>query len=897
MANWHELTSEAALKALSVNVESGLTEAEASQRLEHYGENAYTTAKKDGVFTMVLHQFKDVANIILLLAGFLSLALAIREGHGYIEPIVIFAIIIMNIALAVSQERSAEKALEALQNLNSPSCMVLRGGVRLELTTEAVVPGDILLLKTGDLVAADARVITCVDFAVDESALTGESEPVEKRTEALAEGDAPIGDQVNMVFSGCLVTAGNAVAVVAETGMHTQMGKIAGYLNNTQKIQTPLQKRLNKVSRMVSVIAVVSALILLGLGIRQGEEFWMMMLAAVSLAVAAVPETLQLIVTLSLTHGVKQMVERNALVRKLTAVETLGNTSVICSDKTGTLTQNRMAIQRLWISDGEPFAAEEAFDDKQMKFLRYLALASNATIEQDADGSERIVGDATESAIVRLMRDKAEGAGGLSLGWERVKEIPFSSARKMMSCVYKRPEGGFLVLTKGAFDRLPFAAASAEEEHDRKQVHDEFAGQALRIIALGSRVVDVLPADSDLQTIEAELAFEGLIGLIDPPRPEATEAIAVAKRAGVRTVMITGDHVATAKAIAAQIGLLGKGEKVISGQELLHMSDDDLIEQVRDYAVYARVSPEDKIRIVEAWQENGEVVAMTGDGVNDAPALKAADVGVAMGISGTEVAKSAADMVLTDDNFATIVGAVRQGRNVFSNIRKTLYFLLVCNLSEIVIMLGAFILGWGLPLTPVMLLMINVLGDGVPGLRLAHETSDPRIMSRKPLGREESFLGGGLWKAMIQQTVAFSVVGLLAYYFGAGGIGFVRIQDVEANNMVGQTMACLVIAFTSIVHIFTVRGRKSMFRISLRHNMKLLYSVIAMILMFTAMALLPPLQFLFGMTGISGLQWLIVIGLSIVPSIVAELVKLWQNRSESILNKRRLVHHVEIDDV
>ena len=893
MRHWHELTSDEVLKKLSVDVESGLSEKEVAQRLTSYGKNIYTEAKKDSVAAMVLHQFKDIANIILLLAGVLSFALAIREGHGYIEPIVIFAVIIMNIALAVSQERSAEKALEALQNLNSPNCMVLRNGIRFELATEEIVPGDVLVLKTGDLVAADVRLVNCVNFSVDESALTGESEPVEKNTDELSEDDAPIGDQVNMAFSGCLVTAGNAIGVVTSTGMNTQMGKIAGYLNNAQKIQTPLQKRLNKVGYMMSIIAVVSALILLGLGVRQGEDFWVMMLAAVSLAVAAVPEMLQLIVTLSLTHGVKLMVEQNALVRKLTAVETLGNTSVICSDKTGTLTQNRMAIQHLWIPGSEPFDAETDFNVKQMGFLNHLTLASNATIERDTDGNERILGDATETAILNLMNTKGENHNSLASEWTRVGEIPFSSARKMMTCVYMQPDGEYLVLSKGAFDRLPFAAAPEEEKNVRKHMHDDFAEQALRIIALGSRVVKELPVDGKLEALESELIFEGLIGLIDPPRTEAAEAIAVAKRAGVRTIMITGDHVATAKAIAAKIGLLGDGEKVISGQQLMHLTDEQLIRQVRDYAVYARVSPEDKIRIVEAWQEIGEVVAMTGDGVNDAPALKAADVGVAMGIAGTEVAKSAADIVLTDDNFATIVSAVKQGRNVFSNIRKTLYFLLVCNLSEIVLMLGAFILGWGMPLTPVMLLMINVLGDGIPGLRLAHEISDPRIMNRKPLDREESFLGDGLWKVILQQTLAFSVVGMLAYYCGA----FIQILNSPPTFVIGQTMAFLVVAFSSILHIFTVRGRKSIFRIPLRHNMTLLYSVIAMIALFAAMALIPPLQFLFGLTSINILHWLIVIGLSIVPSAIAEIVKLWHNRHEVKVYKNRLVRHIETEDV
>ena len=885
MRDWYEMSAEKALKDLSTNDQTGLSENEAAKRLASGGKNAFATAKKDGIFKMVLHQFKDIANIILMLAGVLSLALAIREGHGYIEPIVIFAIIIMNLALAVSQERSAEKALEALQNLNSPTCMVLRGGVRLELDTADVVKGDILLLKTGDLVAADARLITTVNFKVDESALTGESEAAEKDSSVLLESGAPIGDQTNMVFSGCLVTAGNATAVITATGMDTQMGKIAGYLNNTQKIQTPLQRRLNKVSRMVSFIAVSAAAALLALGIRQGEDFWVMMLAAVSLAVAAVPETLQLIVTLALTQGVKQMVTQNALIRKLAAVETLGNTSVICSDKTGTLTQNRMTIQKLWLPGGEVFDAESSFDGNQTQFMNHLALASNATIERDDDGSIRILGDATESAILRLFMSKDGDRSELLAKFPRVGEVPFSSARKMMTTVHKKPDGGYLVLTKGAFDRLPYCSANAGGLAERRRVHDEFAADALRLIALASREISDLPADGKLEALETDLNFEGLIGLIDPPRPEAAEAIAIARRAGIRTVMITGDHAATAKAIATRIGLLSEGKKVITGRELSEISDDKLIETVQDYSVYARVSPEDKIRIVEAWQENGEVVAMTGDGVNDAPALKAADVGVAMGIAGTEVAKSASDMLLTDDNFATIVGAVSQGRNVFANIRKTLYFLLVCNLSEIVIMLGAYLLGWGMPLTPVMLLLINVLGDGIPGLRLAYEHSGPAIMKRMPVGREESFLGNGLLRVILQQTVAFSLVGLAAYYAGAFG------SAAASSHIAGQTMSFLVVAFTSIVHIFTVRSRASVFKTPISHNMPLVYSILAMLALFSLMVLLPPLQFVFGLTSITGAQWAIVAALTVVPTIIAEAFKLLHDIIEKRRHRRRLVHH------
>ena len=899
MNTWHDLTSDEALAELGTDSKAGLSEDEARSRLNEYGQNIYEQAEQDGVVKMVLSQFKDLANVILLLAGFLSLALAIREGHGYLEPIVIFAIIIMNIALAVTQERSAEKALEALQSLSNPTCTVLRGGSRIEIETADAVPGDILLLSTGDYVAADARLIESSSLSVDESSLTGESEPAEKSPDPVPESDAPVGDRSSMVFAGCLVTAGNATAVITSTGMNTEMGKIAGYLNNSQKIQTPLQKRLNRVSRMITVVAIASAAILVVVGLRQGEEFWALMLAAVSLAVAAVPETLQLIVTLSLTHSVRNMVEEHALVRKLPAVETLGNTSIICSDKTGTLTQNRMTIQKLWTPKTGEFSSEDEFSDEQLRFLEKLALASNATIEPasaddpDADASgTRVVGDATESAIVRLLTDKGIDLAELRADWPRVDEIPFSSSRKMMTSIHGCPSGGYQVITKGAFDRLPFEEADGDAIGERTGMHDEFANHAMRVIALGSVHVDELPSEEELESLERNLEFEGIIGLIDPPREEAAEAICVAKRAGIRTIMITGDHAATAGAIAKELGLTDSADAVITGKQLSMMSDESLSDNISDYSVYARVSPEDKIRIVEAWQEHDEVVAMTGDGVNDAPALKAADVGIAMGQAGTEVAKSASDIVLTDDNFATIIAAVKEGRNVFANIRKTLYFLLVCNMSEIVIILGAQLAGWGIALTPVMLLLINVLGDGIPGLSLAREEGDSRLMRRKPIGRDESFFGGGLLKVIIQQAIAFAVVGLIAYYLGS----FVHLPGgIEPSHGVGQTMAFLVIAFTSVLHIFTVRTRQSIFKSSVRGNMTMVYSVIAMIILFAAMALIEPFGAIFGITPIGAFDWLVVIVLTIIPTLVAEAFKLWDNRCEIGAYRRRVMQH-EIDE-
>ena len=883
----YEYSAQEVLEEFSVDPDVGLSEHEAQQRLERFGRNEYAQQKKDSIPKLVAHQFKDLANVILLLAGFLSLALAIREGHGYLEPIVIFAIIIMNIALAVSQERSAEKSLEALQKLNDPTCFVLRDDTQIEIETALVVPGDILLLKTGDHIAADARLIDSTGLFADESSLTGESEPSEKDATMLAEPDAALGDQANMVFAGCLITAGNARAVVVGTGMYTEMGRIAGYLNNAQKIQTPLQKRLNRVSRTITMIALASAAVLLIAGLQQGEDFWVMMLAAVALAVAAVPETLQLIVTLSLTHSVQKMVVQHALVRKLPAVETLGNTSVICSDKTGTLTQNRMSIQKLWVYGYEPFDASDSLDKNQLAFLELLALASNATIEQGADG-QRIIGDATESAIIRLLQSNGIDVSTLRERWPRIAEVPFSSDRKMMSSIHAHPNGGYLVLTKGAFDRIPFRPVSSEMQQERVDTHDSFAHDALRLLALGSATVETLPQNEDYSSLEKDLNFEGLIGLIDPPREEAATAIDVARLAGIRTVMITGDHAATATAIAQKLKLINEGECVVTGRELSHMSDDELVANVRDFSVYARVSPEDKIRIVEAWQEHDEVVAMTGDGVNDAPALKAADVGIAMGQAGTEVAKSASDIVLTDDNFATIVNAIREGRTVFANIRKTLDFLLVCNLSEIIILLFASLAGWGIALTPVMLLLINILGDGIPGLSLARETGEEYLMKRDPIARNESFFGGGLFKVIFHQAVAFSVVGITAYYIGCnvdlpGG--------AVPSQMIGQTLAFLVIGFTSIIHIFSVRSKRSVFRHPVRSNITLFYSALAMIVLFALMALIPPFGAIFGIVPISPLAWLLVFVLSILPLLVSEIYKLWDNRNEHEMYKNRIVKH------
>lgn len=874
---WYEITQKALEEELGVSTDRGLSQAEANRRQEAEGKNEFAPPKKESLGKKVLHHLADVSTIVLILAFVLSLALALRSGHGFVEPIVIIAIVIMNLILAITQEGKAERALDALADMNSPTCTVLRDGQEMEIDTKDLVRGDVILLSTGAYIPADARLIESTNLEVDESALTGESEGSEKDAAAALTGKVALGDQANMVFSGCLVVAGHGVAIVTEIGMDTEMGHIAGHLNRTQPGKTPLQKRLNRVGKTISAIALAAAIVLFLVGLFQGEDFWSMILLAVSLAVAAVPETLNLIVTLALSNGVNKMVGKNALVRKLPVVETLGNTSVICSDKTGTLTQNRMDIQRLYLEKWGDFKAKDEFADEQMAFLYMLALASNATCTIGEDGTADCRGNATEVAIMRLLVEKGGSMEKANARFKKVAEIPFSSDRKMMTVVLEDVDGGYVVVSKGAIDRLPFERSLDGHYQHVVEVHDGFARDALRVIALGARHIDELPPEGELESVEKDLRLVGLIGLIDPPRPEAKEAIAVAKSAGIRTIMITGDHAATAKAIAKEIGILEPGQKVITGAQLAEIPEDEFRARVGEFSVYARVSPEDKIRIVEAWQSRGEVVAMTGDGVNDAPALKAADVGIAMGEAGTEVAKSAADMVLTDDNFATIVEAVHEGRNVYSNIRKTIYFLLCCNISEIIVMLMAQIAGWGIIVTPVMLLLINVLGDGIPGLHLAREESDPRIMENPPVPREQSFFAGGLSRVIGVQTAAMSVVTLIGYYFTY----FRSVGGVEGTHAMAQTVAFLVIGFTSILHIFTVRSRQSIFRRTLRDNVPLVVSAMAMIALFALMVLIAPLGSVFGLVPISGAHWLLVIGLSVVPTIVAEVRKLYDNRKPS----------------
>lgn len=816
---WVKESIDEIVKKLGSNEDKGLDDASILEKQKKYGANEFEEGKKETTLEKVGHHLAEITTIILLVAAAISAYLALTTGYGWAKVIVILAIVVLNIVLGIYQENSAEKALDALKNMNAHLTTVIRSGVRKPIDAKELVPGDIIELQAGDLVPADARIIESSSLQVEESALTGESLPVEKDGNLTITEDVPLGDRLNMVYSGCLVTNGRAKAIVVETGMDTEMGKIASLINNTTKLKTPLQIRLKELAKRLSLVAIVAGILIFGIGVLiHGETMIEMLMVAISLSVAAVPETLPVIVTLTLTYGVKNMVKKNTIIRRIPAVETIGNTSVICSDKTGTLTQNKMQVQKIWAANALPKSVNELFTNEENQLLELLSISNNATVEL-IEEKEQIIGDPTESAIIGLLQAKGITKASLEEKYPRVFELPFDSERKLMTTIHKT-DNGYIAITKGAFDRIP-VTFSPELLNEAKRVHDEFAEDALRVISAAYQTFDTMPTELTAEALEHDLIFLGMVGMIDPPRPESRPAVLAAKKAGIKTVMITGDHIVTASAIAKEIGILEEGDLAITGQDLDKMNQAELEAKVRDVSVYARVSPEDKIRIVQAWQANGEIVAMTGDGVNDAPALKAADVGIAMGITGTDVSKNAADMILTDDNFATIVDAVAEGRTAYENIRKTIYFLLSTNFSQIFIMLIAVILGWGVPVVAVQLLLINVVSDGIPGFWLSLEKPDADIMNRKPIRKDAGIFANGLGKKVGTQAVVFTIVTLIGFYIGQ----FVTVSSsIGASYEVGMTMSFVILAWSSVAHIFNVRSDKSIFKVGILSNPRLFYS-------------------------------------------------------------------------
>ncbi len=869
---WYSEQVDKVLGNLGSDPKAGLTTEAAAERLQAYGPNKLQEKAPRTFFQRFLDQLKDVMVIILIIAAAVSLGLSIYNAvtggeADWIEPIVIIAIVLINALLGVIQESKAEAALEALKNLSAPEARVLRDGTLQTVKATDLVPGDIVEMEAGDLVPADCRLLETARFQCDEAALTGESVPASKDAQASVPDIAPLGDRVNMAYSGCPVSYGHARGVVVETGMSTEMGKIATMLDNEKESATPLQEKLARLGKSLGFLALGICVIIFIVGLIDRLPPLDMFMTAVSLAVAAIPEGLPAIVTIVLAIGVQRMVAKNAIIRRLPAVETLGSASVICSDKTGTLTQNRMTLVKVF--DGkETVSLSEKAPDSVLALLRMGTLCTDGTV-QIVDGAEKHLGDPTETAIVAAALRCGMPKDDLVSEHPRLGEIPFDSDRKLMTTV-NLIHGRRVVIVKGAPDIL-LGRCVAGDLKAAAAANEEMARDALRVLALGYKTLEEdAPLDCRPEEMENGLTFGGLLGMIDPPRPEVTASIAECDTAGIRTVMITGDHVTTAAAIARELGILHDDSEAITGTELAKLSDDELYENIRRYRVYARVTPADKIRIVKAWQRAGEIVAMTGDGVNDAPALKAADIGCAMGITGTDVAKGAADMTLTDDNFATIVTAVKEGRGIYDNIRKAVHFLLSCNLGEILTVFVAMLVWRESPLLPIQLLWINLVTDSLPALALGMEPVEFDVMTRKPRKKTESIFAGGLGVAAIWQGMMIGLLTLAAYFIGSR---IFTLPGGGVNIPLGEGMAFATLALSQLVHAFNVRSSHSLFRAGFHTNKYMLGAFAVSLALMLVVLLVGPLQSLFGITALSGEAWGVVAGLAIAPLVVMEIVK------------------------
>ncbi|WP_057741782.1 cation-translocating P-type ATPase [Liquorilactobacillus capillatus] len=852
------------------SLEQGLSSSEVAASRAKCGSNILQEAKKDSLWKKLLVQLTEITSLILLFAVVLSAYMAIAFDGGWTKPIVIGSIVILNVLIGLYQEYSAEKSLAALKDMSEPTTRVIRDGNSQRIAISEVVNGDIIALNAGDQVPADGLLKKVNGLTIDEALLTGESEPVEKSIIPPQEAPDSIGDQVNKAFSGTLVTQGSGIMVVSAIGMKTEIGKIADLLNTTKRQKTILQQRLARLSLVMTFIALISGLFIFLLGIwhELGSLIDNLMIG-VSLAVAAVPETLPVIVTISLSVGVQKMARRHAIVRRLNSVETIGSVDVIASDKTGTLTQNKMTITRLWAFNEKPemIDAQQPLSQAATDLMRLFGLDTNAVITEDH--SE---GDATELAIVRLLQQHDLSRVAFEKDAPRIGERPFSSEKKTMATLHRLNNNRFLLIVKGALDKLPLALSDTDKQK-LTAIHDEFANDALRVLGVAYREFDSKPQTS-IEELEHDLTFAGIIGLIDPPRPEAIQAIKKAKRAGIKTIMITGDHKKTAQAIASQIGIYKEGDLAISGPELAQWNDEALIKNITKTSVFARVSPEDKIRIVKAWQQKDKVVAMTGDGVNDAPALKAADVGIAMGITGTEVAKGAADLILTDDNFATIIAAVSSGRTIYQNVLKAVEFLVSVNFAQIFLMVGSVLFGWGTPLIAEQLLLINVLADGIPGFYLSREPGEARTMQRSPIPSKQSIFSDGVGSRLFIRSAIYTVLTLAIYALG-------RFILTDNNSAVGTTMLFLTLALGSMIDIYPIKTRESLSWTSLKANSALNIALLVATAIVVLAALLPPLQNSFGLVTLTGSQWLISLLAVFIPTILLEINKKIHSRIEA----------------
>ena len=862
----HSASVDEVRTSLKTDITRGLTASEVSERLEKFGNNVLKGKKKDSLLKKFLLQFKDAMIIILIAAAAVSFGVAVynNDTGEFIEPALILLIVVINAVIGVVQESKAERALEALKQMSAPHARVIRDGTEQLVDASGLVPGDIIKLEAGDFVPADSRLISSSNLKCEESALTGESVPAEKSALAEVAENAPLGDRANMVYSGCSVSYGTALAVVTATGMSTEMGKIAELLNTAEETQTPLQEKLSKLGKYLGIIALAACAVIFVLGLLNDIDVMEIFMTSVSLAVSAIPEGLPAIITIVLSIGVQRMVRRNAIIRSLPAVETLGSASVICSDKTGTLTQNRMTLVEAF-ADGEASAEKigDGNSEKIRKLLGMGTLCCDGSIVPQPDGTFKHIGDPTETSIVLAAHMNGMEKSELNARYPRMAEIPFDSDRKLMTTV-NNVDGKLTVIVKGAFDVLAGRCVAGNTALAAEMVND-MSSRALRVIAVAYKHIDELPSDITPDTMETGLTFFGVVGMIDPPRKEAAEAVQICTRAGIRPVMITGDHVVTACAIAKQLGILRDGDRAVTGAELAAMSDEQLDDCVDSISVYARVTPEDKIRIVRAWQKRGKVVSMTGDGDNDAPALKAADIGCAMGITGTDVAKGAADMTLTDDNFATIVHAVREGRGIYDNIKKAVGFLLGTNIGELLTVFIAMLLWHESPLLSIQLLWINLVTDSLPAIAIGMESVESDVMDRSPKPKNEGLFANGHGLRIAIQGVFFASVTLAAYMIGSAYAG------VEG----GSTMAFLVLALSQVFHSFNMRSHFSLFKIGVFTNRKLDIAALISIALMALVTFVPPVADAFGLVSLDWVHYLIALGLSLLSVPLMELAKLF----------------------
>ncbi|NLG71881.1 MAG: cation-translocating P-type ATPase [Chloroflexi bacterium] len=933
--HWHALDYEAVLNRLKTTAEYGLTTEEAERRLEQYGPNQLTEAPPITFWQMLWAQFNNFVVIMLVVASVISAFLG-----DYIEAAAIMAIVVLNTALGVIQERRAEQALAALKKLAAPEAHVLRDGSRKTIPATQLVPGDVVFLEAGNFIPADLRLIEAVNLRVEEAALTGESVPVQKDAAARLEDDIPLGDRKNTVFMGTVVNYGRGKGIVVNTGMQTQIGLIAEMLQSVESEPTPLQRRLDQLGKTLGWAALAICAVVFLVGLLRGNNPLDMFMIAVGLAIAAVPEGLPAVVTISLALGMREMIKRHALIRRLSSVETLGSATTICSDKTGTLTQNEMTATRLWVDGvllnitGGGYSPHGEFqrDGETVNIADYPGAATTlwaAVLNNDAEleisGSRddkatfRMIGDPTEGALIVAGAKAGANAKDLNQAFPRVQEVPFDSARKRMITIHAirdpKPEdlspfkddsqsGRYVIIVKGAPDVVLNLCTHYQtvdnrilplDEEQRNRVldaNDAMTQDALRVLGMAYRVVPELPQEINADSLEEDLVFTGLVGMIDPARPEVPPALAVASKAGIRTIMITGDYPKTARAIAEEIGLLRKGHKVLTGPDLNEIDDDQLRQEVKVTDVFARVSPEHKMRIVDALRAEGEVVAMTGDGVNDAPAIKRANIGVAMGITGTDVAKESADMVLTDDNYASIVSAVEQGRIIYSNIRKFVFFLLSSNVAEITIIFLATLAGLPTPLTVIQLLWLNLLTDGAPALALAMEKGDPDIMDQPPRPASEPIINGPMRTGILLQTIAQTGATLSAFVLGllwhlesalpAGANPLVYLLQYDWRGVdvqTAETMAFVTLSLCELFRAYTVRSeRNSVFQIGVFSNKYMQYAVGISLVLLLAVVNIPFLQPIFNTHFLSGTEWLIVVGLATIPAIVEEITKFFLRR-------------------